>query len=276
MQDYPIGARMHVVPVIRVSSPDKIMHIPCYKMPGQLILVWRRNIAVSISDFRCIDQLSRSSNHISGIKGQLHIIITPDSVELPCQIRIGVPTPGVVFTEFGIPLGHRVTYPFIIVPSAAPDLQGDLGFVGHKEFCRLARSDWLGKSYFKYSPGNLKLQGLSILSQAEDTLISYFIWLELTYICPDPGISIRQRTRLNIHRTSGLKSIEIEMKIDFIKGLGGIVLILYSLLPGEPICMDIKPHLHLITDRLLPVISGCLSLSMRQIAAQKAVYETKP
>ena len=129
MKIYVVWARINFMNKIRISSPGKIMYFWCYKMPRDfffLFLLGRSRVTMT-NLFRILN-IPTCSNNIIFINRYFHIIITPNTMELPSQIGLGIPTIVIIFSHFRKPLSHGKSDPIVRIPSGASNHYRNLTF----------------------------------------------------------------------------------------------------------------------------------------------------
>ncbi len=129
----PIFDRNNIMDVFRVSSPGKVMNIRSNKIPRNFFsmdhLRIKRRITMAYF-FRSL-QVPRRSNRIVFVNIYSNIKITPNTIKLSSNIRVGMPALIVIFTKLRIPLSHRKSNAVRIVFASTPYNSRNFNKKGH-------------------------------------------------------------------------------------------------------------------------------------------------
>src|SRR5690606_23024146 len=97
------------VNVVGIGCPGKINYVFSLEVPGK-ITVWTGNFGalffITISDLLGVLKFSCSGNDVRWIKSNLHVVVTPDTVKLACNILIRMPSLMIVLCYLQEPLRH--------------------------------------------------------------------------------------------------------------------------------------------------------------------------
>ena len=131
--------------VITISCPHEIVYVRRQEVPGfpgagriDQRPGW---ILISATHFLGILQIARTAQDEGGVDVDGDIIIAPDTIEFPLDIRIGMPSLPIVIADLGIPLAHRIIHTFGIVTSRPSGLNRYLTDEGHVQNGRTTGRD---------------------------------------------------------------------------------------------------------------------------------------
>ena len=127
-----IWPQYHIMYIIGICSPCKIMHHRCNKTPSKCFCsCFFILFCISMSNFFRVLKISCTTDYIVAINSDGNIKITPHAMKLSSDIRVGMPTVFIVFNHFRVPLCHRKINPFFIVSSTSTNLYRYLSLKHH-------------------------------------------------------------------------------------------------------------------------------------------------
>ena len=154
MQINIIGTFDHIVKIIFIGCPSKVMHHWSIKMPSQgfgCIRIFNGNsaILITVTNFIWILQITRATQNIFFVNSDFYVKIAPNTLKFPSDVGISMPTFKIKFGYFWIPLCHRQCYSFSIIPAGTTNLHWNLTLKIKCEGGFRMGQNWLSQSHFK-------------------------------------------------------------------------------------------------------------------------------